>query len=297
MHTLMSNRILVIGANGMLGSSLFRHFSINNSYSVVGSVRSENAKHQLKLQGFNNVISRIDANDLDSIKAVINEVKPNYIFNCIGIIKQKDNAKNNISVIEVNSLFPHRLANIASQANAKIIHFSTDCVFSGKTGNYLESDVADSLELYGRSKLLGEIDYDNHLTLRTSIIGHEIDRGISLVDWFLNEHGNIFGFKNAIFSGLPTCYVASVIEDYILPQSNLSGLYHLSVDPIDKFTLLELINDIYGLNKKIEENINFKINRSLNSNRLKDLTKIPKVTWQTLIERMHHEYITYFQKK
>ncbi|MDN0109160.1 dTDP-4-dehydrorhamnose reductase family protein [Yersinia mollaretii] len=292
----MSNRILVIGANGMLGGSLFRHFSIIKKYSVIGTVRNEKAKHQLKMQGFDNVISKIDIGNLYNISDLIKEVKPNYILNCVGIIKQRDNAKNNIPIIEVNSLFPHKLASMASHCGAKLIHFSTDCVFSGTSGNYRESDVADSFELYGRSKLLGEVDYDNHLTLRTSIIGHELGRGISLVDWFLNQNGTVFGFKNAIFSGLPTCYMASVIEDYILSRPKISGLYHLSVDPIDKFTLLEMINDTYGLNKIIKENVDFKINRSLNSDKLNELIKIKDITWNTLIKRMHDEYINYFKK-
>ncbi|EHW2654272.1 SDR family oxidoreductase, partial [Escherichia coli] len=211
----MSKKILVIGANGMLGSSLLRFFTQYPCYKVLGTVRNDGAKLELVKQGFNNVISGIDVTIFSTIEKTIDNLRPDYVFNCVGIIKQLDVAKDNITSISINSLLPHKLARLCSTYKAKLIHFSTDCVFSGKKGNYNEKDLPDAYDLYGKSKQLGEVDYGGHLTLRTSIIGHEISSHHSLVDWFLSQRNSINGYSNAVFSGLPTVYVAEVIHKYI----------------------------------------------------------------------------------
>ncbi|WP_042820201.1 dTDP-4-dehydrorhamnose reductase family protein [Yersinia wautersii] len=291
----MRKKILVVGANGMLGGSIFRYFSSNDAYDVIGTVRSENAKELLISQGFTNIISDVDVNNFENLNTVIIGYNPDYIFNCVGIIKQLDSSKVPVMTIEINSVLPHKLANTASSIDAKLIHFSTDCVFSGSVGGYNESVIPDATDLYGRSKLLGEVDYCGHITLRTSIIGHETNKGVSLVDWFLSQNGEVSGYKNAIFSGMPTCYLAQMIDKIILPNSNLTGLYHFSVDPIDKYTLLTLIKDIYQKEIFIKENLEFKIDRSLDSSLLKNITNFKPLPWPELIKKMHHEYISYFK--
>jgi len=290
----MNKRIIVIGANGMLGGSIFRYFSQLENFEVLGSVRNNAAADLLAKQGFRNVISGVDVRDHKRLHDVINEFKPNIVFNCVGLIKQLNDSKNPISAIEINALLPHRLASLAKQVSGKLIHFSTDCVFSGKKGGYLETDTPDASDIYGRSKLLGEVDYDGHLTLRTSIIGHEIHSNLSLIDWFLSQSGTVNGFSKAVFSGLPTCFVAEFCHKFIFEKTDLAGLYHLSVDPIDKFTLLSLVKEIYNHNINITEKSDFVIDRSLNSDRISNVTGFNSPSWPDLIKRMHNEYQQYF---
>ncbi|WP_446470096.1 dTDP-4-dehydrorhamnose reductase family protein [Xenorhabdus stockiae] len=291
----MHKKILVLGASGMLGGSLFRYFSSSKNYDVLGTTRSESTASLIKQLGFKNIISDINVDNLISVENIIREFKPDFLFNCIGIIKQLDAAKNNICSIEINSLLPHKLAKLCTMHGTKLIHFSTDCVFNGKEGNYFESDLSDAVDLYGKTKHLGEVTYDGHLTLRTSIIGHELSSNNSLIDWFLSQSNDVKGFSKAIFSGLPTCYMAEVIDKYVLPYNSLSGLRHLSVSPINKYELLNLVNLTYGKNIHIHESQDLIIDRSLNSTLFKKETGFQEENWKNLIEKMHNEYKKYFQ--
>jgi dTDP-4-dehydrorhamnose reductase len=189
--------------------------------------------------------------------------------------------------LPINALLPHRLARMAALINARFVHISTDCVFSGKFGNYIESDFPDAEDLYGRSKFLGEVDYPHAITLRTSIIGHELMGSRSLVNWFLAQKGSVNGFKRAIFSGLPTVVIAKIIRDYVIPHPEIHGLYHVSAEPISKFDLLNLVANEYG--KAIEiipENL-FVINRSLDSSRFRSVTGFKPEPWLELVRLMH----------
>lgn len=289
----MRNKILIIGANGMLGSSLLRYFAANPCFTVLGTTRDQCVGEFLEAQYNVKIFSGIDAINSEHLQLIIKENQPQIVFNCVGIIKQLDAAKNNITSIEINSLLPHKLAQICSFNNAKLIHFSTDCVFSGNEGNYIESDEPDAVDLYGRSKYLGEVSYGGHLTLRTSIIGHELNSNHSLIDWFLSQQNSVTGYTNAIFSGLPTCYIAEVIEQYVLPN-DLSGLFHLSIDPISKYDLLTMVNKIYKKNIEIIPFDDFTIDRSLNSKAFRDKTNFYPESWGKLIEKMYNEYKKHF---
>ena len=289
----MNNRLLILGANGMLGASLLRHLTKLDEFEVFGTVRNDAAKKNLNDQGFDNLISKIDAYDFETVALTIRKIRPAYVLNCIGIIKQLDASKAPVDAVVINSLLPHQLASECDAVGAKLIHFSTDCVFSGRVGFYAESDIPDAIDIYGRSKLLGEVAYGEHLTLRTSIIGHELGRSLSLVDWFLSQSKLVWGYQKAIFSGLPTVCVAEFLVNYVF-EKNLSGLYHLSADPIDKYSLLSLINDFYSSGKEILPTSDFVIDRSLNSSRLSDLTGYIPDSWPKQIEKMRREYLAYF---
>jgi dTDP-4-dehydrorhamnose reductase len=278
----------------MLGGSLHRYFS-NTENSVVGTVRSNTALEQLADMGFDNVISGIDVTDFEVLDSTISEMKPDYVFNCIGLIKQLSKSKLPVSAIEINSLLPHKIAEICTENDSRLVHFSTDCVFSGDMGSYKESSVPDAIDIYGRSKLLGEVSYDKHLTLRTSIIGHELNSNVSLVDWFLSQTDTVKGFSNAIFSGLPTCYIAEFLEKYVICNPDLSGMYHLSAEPIDKYSLLLLIKNKYDIKVDVIDYPDFIIDRSLNSDSLRDLLNFQPLKWPDLIERMNHEFNEYFR--
>lgn len=286
-------KILILGANGMLGSELYRFFSTNPNYKTYGTVRST-AKKKLFLPMLrSHLICDVSVEHKDNLESVILDIRPDIVINCIGIIKQLDEAKNHLASIEINAALPHRLAQFCQAAGARLIHVSTDCVFSGNKGYYTETDFADADDLYGRSKFLGEVDYPHTITIRTSIIGHELDSAHSLVNWFLSQKGTIYGYQKAIFSGLPTIEIARVIHDYIIPYPELFGLYHLSAAPISKFDLLKLIASVYRKQIIIMPNDELIINRSLNSDRFKNATGYCPPSWDKLINAMYdaHKHI------
>jgi dTDP-4-dehydrorhamnose reductase len=184
-------------------------------------------------------------------------------------------------------MLPHRRARLCALAGARLVHVSTDCVFSGGRGNYAESDAADALDLYGRSKHMGEVDYPNAITLRTSIIGHELDSRHGLLEWFLAQSGQCKGFTRAVFSGLPTVELARVVRDFVLQQPALRGVYHVSAAPIDKYTLLKLVARVYGKSIDIVADDQLAIDRSLNSSRFSQASGYQAPPWETLVQAMH----------
>ncbi|MAJ81643.1 MAG: NAD(P)-dependent oxidoreductase [Legionellales bacterium] len=289
----MVKKILIIGANGMLGGSLFRYLSKSKHFNVLGTVRSRATAEIISQHGFKNIQSDVDITEFDSVSSLMNTFQPHYVLNCVGLIKQLEAAKAPAPSIEINSLLPHRLAQACNAVDAHLIHFSTDCVFSGDKGMYVETDLPDANDLYGQSKLLGEVNYGPHLTLRTSIIGHELSKSVSLVDWFLGKKGMVHGYRKAIFSGMPTIYIAEFLQTYVF-EKNISGLYHLSVDPIDKYSLLMLIKEQYDLNIDIVPQDDILIDRSLDSQHIRSKTGFVPPRWQFLVEKMRQEYLEYF---
>ena len=278
----------------MLGSSLARFFDNRQSVEPIAVVRSVEARDNLRTWYGGALV--VDDNILSetNLTAVIYKHQPDVVINCIGIIKQKKDATVHRDAIRINSLLPHIIARVCTNFGAKLIHFSTDCVFSGATGGYKESDLPDAIDLYGRSKLLGEVDYDNHLTIRTSIIGHGVGGNDSLIDWFLRQESLAYGYARACFSGLPTVSVARILleNDFL---KNVAGLYHLSAEKIDKYSLLQMVKAKYGKEIEIQKSDELVVDRSLNSDRLRQAIGITICKWEALIEEMHHEYSCYFE--
>jgi len=279
-------KVLVLGASGMLGNAVFRLFRESNEYEVIGTVRHERSKRFFAEAQRLALVSGVDVENIDSLMRVIGDAKPDVVINCIGLVKQLAEAEDPLAAIPINSLLPHRIARLCAVADARFVHMSTDCVFSGSKGMYSESDQSDAKDLYGRSKFLGEVDYPNAITLRTSIIGHELEGARSLVGWFLSQSGSVRGFKKAIFSGLPTVEIARLIRDYVLPNPHLHGLYHVSADPINKYDLLGLVADTYGKRIEIEADESFFIDRSLDSSRFRSLTGFEPKPWAELVRSM-----------
>lgn len=229
----------------------------------------------------------IEAEDTDKIYEIIRSVRPAAIVNAVGIIKQLPTSKNVIKTLSVNSIFPHRLAEMALEFGSRLICISTDCVFSGEKGNYKEEDIPDALDLYGKSKNLGEVAEENCLTIRTSIIGRELETSHSLVEWFLSNEGKkVKGFQNAIFSGFPTIVLAEILAEVIVEHKDLSGLYHVSSEPINKLDLLELLKKEYRANIEIEPSADLKIDRSLDSSKFRNETGFQPMSWEQMIKIM-----------
>lgn len=278
-------RILILGGDGMLGHQLFRQ--LLKKHDVRSTLRQEIAAYTVFGMFTNeNSYSGIDVCCTHRLIEVLDDFRPEAVVNAVGIVKQRKAAKESIPSIEVNSLFPHRLAVLCRLINAKLIHLSTDCVFSGRKGNYREEDTADAQDLYGRSKLLGELDAGNCLTLRTSIIGPELNRKTSLLEWFLSQKGEIQGYKKAIFSGFTTLELSRVIENIIVRYTNAYGLYHVSSAPISKYDLLSMINRRLDLAVTIKPDSSFKCDRSLDSTRFKKDFDYTPPSWDKMISEL-----------
>jgi dTDP-4-dehydrorhamnose reductase len=271
----------------MLGNALLRYFSGRNSYLVFASARNAGSLRDIAGEPNYQLIAGIDAENSADLRRVFDEAQPDVVMNCVGVVKQLAAAEDALVSIPINSLLPHRLARLCAETGSRLIHFSTDCVFSGKKGNYPENDIPDAMDLYGRSKLLGEVDYPHAITLRTSLIGQELNGARSLVNWFLAQDGSVRGFTKAIFSGMPTVEIARVIEEYVLPHPELHGVYHLSVDPISKHDLLSMVRDVYGKQVEIIRDDLLVIDRSLDSTRFRQATGFLPKPWPWLVRAMH----------
>ena len=282
----MDRKLLIIGVGGMLGNALFRYFDERTNTRTYGLLRNK----KKILNFFNNFnsekIIEKEFLDLDNLDQILSDLSPNIIFNCIGIVKQNPLSNDPLSSIRVNSIFPHLLNKLSLKLKFRLIHFSTDCVFSGLQGNYLETDFADANDIYGRSKFLGEISNNGNITIRTSFIGKELGTNRALLNWFLSQKGKIKGYKNAIYSGLTTLEVARVLDKYVIPNPDLKGLYHLSAENIDKYSLLSLLNQVYKKDLFIEEDLNIRIDRSLNSNKFRKETGYKPLKWNKAIQEM-----------
>ena len=267
----------------MLGNAVFRFLTAHSEHSVHGTTRSR-ATGDL---GTGCILGGVDVADFDSVVGAFSLARPTVVINCVGVVKQLEQSRDPLHMLPINSLLPHRLARLCAASGSRLIHISTDCVFSGKSGSYREDDFADADDLYGRSKYLGEVGGPHSLTLRTSIIGHELTTSHGLVDWFLAQPGPVKGFTRAIFSGLPTVSLAEVIRDRVLPDAGLTGVYHVSSTPISKFALLEIVAEVYARSTVIVPDDKLTIDRSLDSSRFRECTGYRPADWPELVRQMH----------
>lgn len=283
-------RILVLGITGMLGSAVYRTFRHDPAYEVWGTMRSAGALRHFSEQGNERLLTGVDVLDQDALVSVLERVRPDVVINCVGLIKQLADAKDPLSALPINAMLPHRLVKLCGLAGARLVHVSTDCVFSGRKGMYTEADLSDAEDLYGKSKFIGELHEVPHaITLRTSIIGHELGTNFSLIDWFLSQSGPVKGYAKAIFSGLPTVELARVMKDYVIPNPGLHGLYHVSVEPIDKLSLLRLVAEVYGHKIQIIPDEQVCIDRSLDSSRFCQAAGYLPPAWPELVKMMRDQ--------
>ena len=280
-------RVLVLGANGLIGSTFFRVLSAKPGLEVFGTVRSSIIKKNNPSLDLETILTGVDARDIQSLIKAFDIAHPEVIINCIGATKHKEEGNKALEAIALNAEFPHRLAELSSLIDSRLIHISTDCVFSGVKGFYSEVDAPDANDIYGRSKALGEVLYKNTITIRTSTIGHELDTNYGLLNWFLSQEGQCKGYSKAIFSGLPTVFLANVVFNYVISNPNLMGLYHVAAAPINKYDLLKLIAEIYNKKIDIVADDSLVIDRSLDSTKFTIATGFVAPNWRTLIEVMH----------
>lgn len=278
-------RILVVGGGGMFGHQLCQIW--RDRHEVWATVRGSASGGAGNLAS-TRVLAGVDVRRLESVTDAIARVRPDAIVNAVGIVKQRPAAKEFVPSIEVNALFPHHLARITAEAGARMVHLSTDCVFSGRKGSYVESDPPDPVDLYGRTKLLGEVsEAPNCLTLRTSIIGLELSTREGLVEWFLAQRGTVRGFRRAIYSGLTTAEMARAIDHILLHDRDLSGVWHLASEPIDKHALLSgLLARLRPREVEIVPDDAFVCDRSLDGSALRARSAYRVSSWDVMLDEL-----------
>ncbi|MBV9925980.1 MAG: SDR family oxidoreductase [Acidobacteria bacterium] len=286
-------RVLVLGGSGMLGHKVWQTFAPR--FDAYVTFRGAPASYaRAGLFDAARSIGGVSAQDFDSVTRAFAVARPRAVVNCVGVVKQDAAAKDAVTSVAVNSLFPHRLAQLARAAGARLIHLSTDCVFSGRAGNYSEGDRPDAEDLYGRSKLLGEVEGEGALTIRTSMIGRELSGAHGLLEWFLSqEGGRVRGFRRAVFSGFTTKALAELLADVVENHASLSGVWHAAAEPVNKFELLSLIREVYGLNVEIEADETFVCDRSLDAARFREATGFGAPSWPEMIRRMRDDATPY----
>lgn len=286
-------RVLIIGGAGMLGHKLWQVCAPRVEAWV--TVRQEADRYRrFGLFDPDRLIDRVDVCVIDDMVRALDRASPDVVVNAVGIVKQHQAMADVDRVLAVNAVFAHRLAALCRHREIRLIHISTDCVFSGRGGLYTEDDVPDAEDLYGRSKLLGEVGGAHVLVLRMSMIGRELFTEHGLVEWFLGHHaGPVRGFRGAVFSGLPSVALAGVIVDLIERHRDLGGLFHVAADPISKYDLLRLLRDAFGVAVEITPDDEVRVDRSLDGRRFRDVTGWRAPRWPDLVQQMAHDGTPY----
>ena len=292
------SRLLILGARGMLGHTLC-HLLPKAGHEVVGTVRQDPAD----LDGFGEVygqcrlVGPVDVLDDNDLEQVVREIQPDALVNCIGVVKQLKEAASPLLSVGINAYLPHKLARLAEQTHSRLVHISTDCVFSGSRGNYTEDDLSDATDLYGRSKALGEtVETESRaVTLRTSFIGRELHRPThGLIEWFLTQRSKqIRGFTRAIYTGLTSRELARVIDRVTREHRNLTGTWQVASRPINKHDLLVKLRDAMGLDIDIQPNGEFACDRSLSNARFAEATGYEPPDWDAMISELAGEPLPY----
>ena len=279
-------RLLILGGSGMLGHQLWRGLHAqHDTWVTLRRPVADFAVHNLFDEA--KAIQFDDITDDTALERALGQAKPEAVINCVGLIKQRDEANDEALTLRVNAEFPHRLAKRCGEAGARLIHFSTDCIFAGTKGNYTESDPSDAADLYGQSKHQGEVADAHSVTLRTSVIGHELGTNRALLDWFLSQRGQaISGFTKAIYSGFTTLEMARIVDRILTQHPALSGVWHVASEPISKFALLQLCREKLGWEGVIEPNDEFVCDRSLNADRFNQATGYTPPSWEAMISEL-----------
>ena len=285
-------KILILGGSGMLGHRLW--LNLSKSHETWVTVRGDGSQlPDIPEFPRRYIRPHVDGLIFDQISRALASIQPDLVINCIGLIKQDPLVNDPLSSIKINALLPHNVSLVCRVAGIRMIHISTDCVFSGKKGMYVESDTSDAEDLYGRTKFLGEVAYPHTVTLRTSIIGRELKARLGLIEWFLAQRDTIRGYKRAIYTGFTTDELSRIILNYVIPRTDLSGVYHVSSDPISKYDLLMLVKEALRRNVTILPDDGFISDRSLDSTQFRQLTGYKPPTWPEMINELRRNSLLY----
>ena len=281
-------KLLILGSSGLLGNTLTKYFFEKQEYETFGYLRNSSKQQFFSKKYTDRLIVIEDFLNIVNLKKNIKDLKPDVIINCVGQNNKftNINSGNLEKLVYINSIFPYKLKEICEEVHSRLIHFSSDCVFSGNKGFYSEKDNPDPIDIYGKSKLLGELNFENIITIRKSVIGHELVSKDGLLEWFLDQENYVEGYQKAVFSGLTVLELARIIHMYILPNSNINGIIHLSGEPISKYDLLNMIAKQYKKIIKIIPNKKININRTLNGENFIKLTGYQTKSWKSLIKSM-----------
>ena len=280
-------RVLVLGASGLLGNTVFRVLSRDSALNVFGSIRDARVRGLFPREIRDRLITTTDLREPGTLRQILAEARPNAVINCLSAPRADLRGGDTMKVVSVLSVLPQRLSVACAEVGARLVHISSDGVFSGSVGGYGESDMPDADDLYGVAKLLGEVRDRHAISIRTSIIGHEISEGAGLLEWFLGQQGSCTAYRRVVFSGLPTTELARVIHDAILPNLDLYGVYHVASAPISKYDLLRLVADVYGKRIELVPDDTVVIDRSLNASRFGQATGYEAADWPSLVHAMH----------
>jgi dTDP-4-dehydrorhamnose reductase len=284
-------KILVLGASGLLGHTVFRILGETSQWSVSGAVRDATTRELFPRALSERIVLCGDLQDQSELARTIAGVEPDVVINCLSVPKGELREDNLRGVISGLSVLPHRIALACAESGTRLVHFSSDGVFSGAKGDYSESDPPDSTDVYGIAKFLGEVRDPHAISIRTSMIGHELRSAHGLLEWFLSQQTSCSCFTRAVFSGLPTTELARIIRDVVLTKPELSGVYHVAARPISKFDLLQLVAEVYGKTIRMDPDDRVVIDRSLNADRFRTATGYEPPTWPELIETMHADHL------
>lgn len=285
-------RILILGGGGMLGHRLW--LALSRAHEVWVTVRgSRQDIPDLPGVDRGRILEHVDATNGELLIRAFGRAHPEAVINCVGLVKQRAASNDPLLAIETNALLPHRLADLCLTSGSRLVHVSTDCVFSGRGGNYTEESVPDADDLYGRTKLLGEVTDSHALTLRTSIIGRELRGHQGLAEWFLAQQGPVRGYTRSLFSGVTTHQFSRAVADYVLPHPELHGLYHVSGEPIAKYQLLELLKRSYRRESTIEPDHEVICDRTLDSSRFRAAIGFAPLAWPEMVEEMASDAYPY----
>jgi dTDP-4-dehydrorhamnose reductase len=275
----VSARALVLGASGMLGHVLRREGERRmDTFATVRSAARDDER----------VVGGVRAEDPESVVRAIEAAEPSVAINCIGVVKQSQVATDAVRLVAANSLFPHRLAVACRERGVRLIHVSTDCVFSGRRGGYAEDDLPDPTDLYGRSKLAGEVSGPGVVTVRASMVGRELKTRNGLLEWLLSQPagGSVRGFARAVFSGPTAPELARAIVRVAVDVTELEGTFHVAAEPISKYDLLLKLRDAFGLELEIDRRSEPVIDRSLDSARFRAATGWEPPDWDRMVAEL-----------
>jgi dTDP-4-dehydrorhamnose reductase len=282
-------RVLVLGGEGMLGHKMVQvlRSRIPEVVCTIQGKREDGLYRQIDFLQDSTTIEHFNALGLGTVRECLKRVQPNVAVNCIGIVKQRKEAVSPIPSITLNSILPHLLAEALVSHGGRLIHFSTDCVFSGSRGQYTEDDASDAEDLYGKTKFLGEVTAPNALTLRTSIIGRELQHFQSLLEWFIAQRGKtVRGFTEHYYSGVTTNHLAQVVADLIVREPPLSGLYQVTAPVIAKHDLLCLLRDAYNLDLEIVPDATTRCDRSMVGDKFRKAAGYSGPAWEDLVSEL-----------